>query len=49
MRLALAVALLVCGDYGVRLGVFLLRREVGNRACKKIPDTKLGREPPVFV
>jgi len=45
----LTAALLVCGAYGIRLGTFLLRRETGNKAYKKILDTKTGKEPPMFV
>lgn len=49
LTLPLTVALLVCAAYGVRLGWFLLRRELGNKTYKKILDTKVGKEPPVFV
>lgn len=46
---ALLIALVVCAAYGLRLGSFLLRRERNNKAYKKILDTKVGKEPPVFV
>ena len=49
MTIPLAIALLVCFAYGLRLGTFLLKREKGNRAYKKVLDTKVGKEPPVFV
>lgn len=45
----LIVALAVCVAYGLRLGLFLYRREMGNKAYKKILDTKVGKEPPLFV
>ena len=45
----LAVALVVAACYGIRLGTFLLRRETGNKTYKKLLDTKVGKEPPVFV
>lgn len=49
MTISLAVALLVCAAYGLRLGTFLLRRETGNKNYKKILDAKVGKEPPIFV
>lgn len=49
MTLPLAVALLVCAAYGLRLGTFLLRREAKNQAYKKVLDAKVGKEPPIFV
>lgn len=49
MTVPLAVALLVCAAYGVRLGTFLLKRETGNKAYKKVLDAKVGKEPPIFV
>ncbi len=49
MTVALAVALVVCAAYGIRLGTFLLKREMGNKTYKKILDAKVGKEPPVFV
>lgn len=49
MNLPLAAAILVCAAYGLRLGTFLLKRETGNKAYKKILDAKMGKEPPVFV
>ncbi len=49
MTIPLAVAILVCTAYGLRLGTFLLKRETGNKAYKKILDAKVGKEPPVFV
>ncbi len=49
MTNALAVAMLVCVAYGLRLGTFLLKREMGNKTYKKILDAKVGKEPPVFV
>ncbi|MBM6775030.1 DUF1295 domain-containing protein [Olsenella profusa] len=45
----LVVALLVCLAYGLRLGVFLWRREMGNANYRKVLATKVGKEPPVFV
>lgn len=49
LTVPLGIALLVCAAYGLRLGVFLLKRETGNKTYKKILDTKVGKEPPVFV
>ncbi|MBD5085457.1 MAG: DUF1295 domain-containing protein [Clostridiales bacterium] len=49
MTIPLAIALLVCAAYGLRLGTFLLKRETGNKAYKKILDAKVGKEPPMFV
>lgn len=49
MTIPLAIALLVCAAYGLRLGTFLLKRETGNKAYKKILDAKVGKEPPIFV
>lgn len=49
MTVPLAIALLVCAAYGLRLGTFLLRRETKNQAYKKVLDAKIGKEPPVFV
>ena len=49
MNAPLAAALLVCAAYGLRLGTFLLKRETGNKSYKKILDSKVGKEPPVFV
>lgn len=49
MTIPLAAAILVCVAYGLRLGTFLLKRETGNKAYKKILDAKVGKEPPVFV
>ncbi len=49
MTVPLAAAMLVCVAYGLRLGTFLLKREMGNKTYKKILDTKVGKEPPVFV
>lgn len=49
LSVPLAAALLVCAAYGLRLGTFLLKRETGNKAYKKILDAKVGKEPPVFV
>lgn len=45
----LVAGLLVCLAYGLRLGVFLWRREMGNAAYRKVLATKVGKEPPVFV
>lgn len=45
----LLVGLLVCCAYGLRLGLFLWRREMGNAAYRKVLATKVGNEPPVFV
>ena len=45
----LVAALVVAACYGIRLGTFLLRREMGNKTYKKLLDTKVGKEPPVFV
>ena len=45
----IVAGLLVCLAYGLRLGVFLWRREVGNAAYRKVLATKVGKEPPVFV
>lgn len=45
----LVAGLLVCLAYGLRLGIFLWRREVGNAAYRKVLATKVGGEPPVFV
>lgn len=49
LTVLLTVGLLVCVAYGLRLGLFLYRREMGNKAYKKVLDTKLGKEPPMFV
>lgn len=49
LTVLLAVALLACLTYGLRLGFFLYRREMGNKAYKKVLDTKVGKEPPMFV
>lgn len=49
LTIPLAVALVVCAAYGLRLGLFLYKRETGNKAYKKVLDTKVGKEPPVFV
>ena len=49
ITIPLAIALLVCAAYGLRLGMFLYKRETGNKAYKKILDNKVGKEPPVFV
>ncbi len=49
MTIPLAAALLVSVAYGLRLGTFLLKREMGNKTYKKILDSKVGKEPPVFV
>ncbi len=47
---ALIVGLIVCALYGIRLGTFLLIRESGNKAYKKVLDAKVGKkEPPIFV
>lgn len=45
----LIAGLLVCLAYGLRLGVFLWRREMGNASYRKVLATKVGNEPPVFV
>ncbi len=45
----LIAALVVCLAYGLRLGVFLWRREMGNAAYRKVLAGKVGKEPPVFV
>ena len=49
VTIPLAIALLVCAAYGLRLGTFLLQRETKNKAYKKILDGKVGKEPPIFV
>lgn len=49
ITIPLAIALLVCATYGLRLGAFLLRRELKNQAYKKMLVAKVGKEPPVFV
>ena len=46
---ALIIGFIVCAAYGIRLGTFLLKRELGNKAYKKVLDTKVGSEPPMFV
>lgn len=45
----LVAGLVVCAAYGLRLGVFLWRREVGNAAYRKVLETKVGSEPPAPV
>lgn len=45
----LVAGLLVCLAYGLRLGVFLWRREMGNASYRKVLASKAGGEPPVFV
>ena len=45
----IVAGLLVCLAYGLRLGVFLWRREMGNATYRKVLATKVGKEPPVFV
>ena len=45
----IVAGLAVCLAYGLRLGVFLYRREMGNAAYRKVLATKVGNEPPVFV
>lgn len=49
LTIPLAIALLVCAAYGLRLGMFLYKRETGNKAYKKVLDAKVGKEPPIFV
>lgn len=45
----IVAGLAVCLAYGLRLGLFLYRREMGNAAYRKVLATKVGKEPPVFV
>ena len=45
----IVAGLVVCLAYGLRLGLFLYRREMGNAAYRKVLATKVGEEPPVFV
>jgi len=49
LTIPLVAALLVCAAYGLRLGLFLYKRETGNKAYKKVLDAKVGKEPPIFV
>ncbi len=49
LTIPLAIALVVCAAYGLRLGGFLYKRETGNKAYKKVLDAKVGKEPPIFV
>ncbi len=44
-----ALGNIVMAAYGIRLGTFLLKREMGNKAYRKILDSKVGKEPPFFV
>ena len=45
----LIVANIVMFAYGIRLGTFLLKREMGNKVYKEILKKKAGNEPPMFV
>ncbi len=49
LTIPLVIALLVCAAYGLRLGLFLYKRETGNKVYKKVLDAKVGKEPPIFV
>lgn len=49
LTVPLIIANVVMAFYGIRLGTFLLKRETGNKAYKKILDAKMGKEPPIFV
>ncbi len=49
LTVPLVIALLVCAAYGLRLGLFLYKRETGNKVYKKVLDAKMGKEPPIFV
>lgn len=45
----LIAGLVVCLAYGLRLGVFLWRREMGNEAYRKVLATKVGNEPGIVL
>lgn len=43
------IGFLVMSAYGFRLGYFLYKRETRNANYKKVLNTKVGKEPPMFV
>lgn len=50
LTIGTALGFIVLTAYGLRLGIFLLKRELNSKSYKKILATKVsGKEPPVFV
>ncbi|MCF0105875.1 MAG: DUF1295 domain-containing protein [Holdemanella sp.] len=50
VSIPLAIGFVVMAIYGFRLGYFLYRREMGNKAYRKVLAAKMSdKEPPIFV